>query len=124
MKNEEQIAIPVTEIEENYDMSYLSMYMLGHAHIDLCYRWDIEETIHRISPMTFKGVLDVMERVSGFTFCQSQLFLYEAMEKMYPRIFEQIMKWIKRGQWEVIGGAWCEYDTMLTLFRIIFDVSL
>ena len=113
-QNEEQIAIPVAETDGSGDMSHLQLTMLGHAHIDLCYRWDIEETIHRIAPMTFRGVLDVMERTPGFTFCQSQMFLYDAMERHYPQIFARILEWINRGQWEVIGGAWCEYDAMLT----------
>ena len=70
-QNEEQIAIPQSETDGAGDMSHLHLTMLGHAHIDLCYRWDIEETIHRIAPMTFRGVLEVMERTPGFTFCQS-----------------------------------------------------
>jgi len=113
MENEEQQAIPDAADSGPRDLSSLTLYMLGHAHIDLCYRWDIEETVHRIGPMTFRGVLDVMGRTPGFTFCQSQMFLYEAMEKEYPLIFARIVEQLGRGQWEAVGGAWCEYDAML-----------
>ncbi|MDX9862170.1 MAG: glycoside hydrolase family 38 C-terminal domain-containing protein [Rhodospirillales bacterium] len=95
------------------DMSGIVLNMLGHAHIDIGYRWDIQETIHRIAPWTFKGVLALMEQVPGFTFAQSQMFLYQAMERHYPEIFRQIKAWVAKGQWEVLGTSWCEYDVML-----------
>lgn len=95
------------------DMSGIVLNMLGHAHIDIGYRWDIQETIHRIAPWTFRGVLGLMTRVPGFTFAQSQMFLYRAMEQHYPEIFRQIKAMVAKGQWEVLGTSWCEYDVML-----------
>lgn len=99
--------------EEMIDMSSKTFCMLGHAHIDLGYRWDFKETIHRVAPWTFEGVLDVMERNPGFTFCQSQMYLYDAVRREYPLIFQKIVSWIEKGNWEVIGGSWSEYDAML-----------
>ena len=95
------------------DLSGIDLVMLGHAHIDLGYRWDVEETIHRIAPDTFRGVLCVMDRTPGFTFCQSQMFLYAAMERHYPELFGRMRDAIRSGRWEVIGGSWCEYDAVL-----------
>ncbi len=95
------------------DLSGLTLVMAGHAHIDLGYRWDLKETVHRIAPATFRGVLAVMEQTPGFTFCQSQMFLYRAMEQEYPEIFARIRRQVEAGAWEVIGGAWCEYDALL-----------
>jgi alpha-mannosidase len=95
------------------DLSRLTLVMVGHAHIDLGYRWDLKETIHRIAPATFRGVLAVMEQTHGFTFCQSQMFLYRAMEQEYPELFGRIRRQVDAGAWEVIGGAWCEYDALL-----------
>ena len=95
------------------DLSGITLHMVGHAHIDLGYRWNQAETIHRIAPWTFRGVLELMDRTPGFTFCQSQLFLYEAMRREYPDIFSRIQAAIGAGTWEVAGGAWCEYDAIL-----------
>jgi alpha-mannosidase len=99
--------------EHLVDMSHLTLHMLGHAHIDLGYRWDFKETVHRIAPDTFRAVLDLMEQAPDFTFCQSQMYLYKAMEMEYPEIFRRIRQHIDKGNWEVIGGAWCEFDTIL-----------
>ena len=95
------------------DLSHLTLHMVGHAHIDLGYRWNQAETVHYVSPWTFRGVLDLMERTPGFTFCQSQMYLYEAMRREYPEIFQRILAAIRGGRWEVIGGAWSEYDAIL-----------
>ena len=96
------------------DLSHLTLCMLGHAHIDLGYRWDYRETVHRIAPWTFRGVLDLMDRVDGLTFCQSQAYLYLAMQKHYPDLFGRIRRRIREGRWEFVGANWAEYDAMLT----------
>jgi alpha-mannosidase len=94
-------------------MSNVVVYMLGHAHIDLGYRWDFAETIHRIAPWTFAGVLRVFEKYPGFTFAQSQMYLYNAMQREYPELFARIRGLIGEGRWEVVGCGWSEYDAML-----------
>ena len=95
------------------DLSHLTLHMVGHAHIDLGYRWNQAETVHYVSPWTFRGVLDLMERTPGFTFCQSQMYLYEAMRREYPELFARILDKIRAGTWEVVGGTWAEYDAIL-----------
>lgn len=95
------------------NLSGFTLHMVGHAHIDLGYRWNQAETVHYVAPWTFGGVLDLMERTPGFTFCQSQMYLYEAMRRQYPEIFQRIKDAISRGRWEIVGGAWCEYDAIL-----------
>ncbi len=95
------------------DLSGFMLHMAGHAHIDLGYRWNQAETVHYVAPWTFRGVLELMDRTPGFTFSQSQMYLYEAMRREYPAIFQRILAAVRRGAWEVVGGAWCEYDAIL-----------
>ncbi|MFH1571242.1 MAG: glycoside hydrolase family 38 C-terminal domain-containing protein [Gemmatimonadota bacterium] len=95
------------------DLSRFTLHLVGHAHIDLGYRWNQAETVHYVSPWTFRGVLDLMDRTPGFTFCQSQIYLYEAMRREYPDLFARILDKVRAGTWEVVGGTWCEYDAIL-----------
>jgi len=95
------------------DLSHLTVYLVGNAHMDLVYRWRQNETVLRIAPDTFSGVLDLMERYPEVTFAQSQMALYEAMRQHQPRLFDRIRKAISRGRWGVVGG-WIEYDHALT----------
>jgi alpha-mannosidase len=91
------------------DYSDYTMYLVGHAHIDLGYRWRWNETVHRIARDTFRGVLRMMDEVPDFTFVQSQLVLYEAMKQHYPEMFREIKRQIAGGRW-VVADGWCEYD--------------
>lgn len=95
------------------DMSGIRLVCIGHAHIDLGYRWDFKETVGKVAPWTFSGVLDLMDRTPGLTFCQSQMWLYREVQREFPDLFRRILGKIREGAWEAIGGAWCEYDTAL-----------
>ena len=91
------------------DFSSFTFYLVGHAHIDLAYRWRWNETVHRVARDTFRGVLDMMDRVPEFTFVQSQLALYEAVKTHYPDLFARIRARIDEGRW-IVADGWCEYD--------------
>jgi alpha-mannosidase len=85
-------------------------YIVGHAHIDLSWLWRWEETVHDIATHTFQGTLERMKKMPGLTFAQSQASVYEAIEKNYPELFQEIKSRIKEGTWIPVGGMWCEPD--------------
>lgn len=87
-----------------------TVHLIGHAHLDLAYRWRWSETVYYAAVETFEGVLRQMEKVPGLTFAQSQLALYEAMEKVHPELFARIKARIKEGTWVAVGGMWTEPD--------------
>ena len=87
-----------------------TVHLIGHAHLDLAYRWRWSESVHYAAVDTFEGVLRQMEQVPGLTFCQSQLALYEAVEKIHPELFSRIKERIREGTWAVVGGMWAEPD--------------
>jgi alpha-mannosidase len=91
------------------DLSHFTVYLVGHAHIDLGYRWRWQETVHRVARDTFRGILDMMDEVPEFTFVQSQLALYEAVKQHYPDLFARILERIAEGRW-IVADGWCEYD--------------
>lgn len=90
-----------------------TIYMVGNAHIDLAYRWRWNETTDRVGPDTFVGVLDILEKTPGLVYAQSQLALYESIEKTHPLIFQRICEMIKQKRWSVVGGQWAEPDCIL-----------
>ena len=90
-----------------------TIHLVGNAHIDLAYRWRWNETVDRVGPDTFEGVLRTMKQEPELTFAQSQLALYEAMEQQYPDLFRRIKEKIAEGKWSVVGGQWAEADAIL-----------
>lgn len=85
------------------------VYLVGNSHIDAAWLWPIRETIE-VCYITFKNVLDLMEKYPGFIYAQSSAAYYEWMEKNYPEIFERIKTKVKEGRWEIVGGMWIEPD--------------
>ncbi|HNT88620.1 MAG TPA: hypothetical protein PKL84_12215, partial [Candidatus Hydrogenedentes bacterium] len=77
---------------EDLGLSEYAINLVGHAHIDLAYRWRWNETVHRIARDTFRGVLDLMNEEPGLTFAQSQMALYDAMKREYPDIYAEIKR--------------------------------
>jgi len=90
-----------------------TIYLAGHAHIDLSWLWPKGETIHRICPITFRSVLNLMKKYSILKFSQSSAQIYEWMEKYYPEIFEEIKRNIEEGRWEIVGGSWTEHNATI-----------
>jgi alpha-mannosidase len=85
-------------------------HLVGHAHIDLSWLWRWEETVNDIAVQTFKGTLAQMAKMPGLTFAQSQAAVYEAIEKNYPSLFEEIRRKVGEGTWIPVGGMWAEPD--------------
>jgi alpha-mannosidase len=85
-------------------------HLVGHAHIDLQWLWSWDETVNQIIPQTFGQAVKFMQEFPGFTFSQSSAALYLAAEEHHPELFQQIQEYARKGQWEPVGGRWCEGD--------------
>jgi alpha-mannosidase len=85
-------------------------HLVGHAHIDLQWLWSWDETVKQIIPDTFGQAVKFMDEYPGFTFSQSSAALYLATEEQHPELLKQIQEFAKKGQWEPVGGRWCEGD--------------
>ncbi|MFH0889141.1 MAG: glycoside hydrolase family 38 C-terminal domain-containing protein [Planctomycetota bacterium] len=84
-------------------------HLVGHAHIDFQWLWEWPETI-QICEDTFGQAVKFMEKYPDFTFSQSSAALYLATEKNHPELFKKMQEMVKKGQWEIVGGRWCEGD--------------
>ncbi|MDD5688389.1 MAG: glycoside hydrolase family 38 C-terminal domain-containing protein [Elusimicrobia bacterium] len=98
-------------------------YLIGHAHIDMNWLWDWEET-KNTSNQTFVQVKKFMEQYPEFCFSQSQAVLYKAMEENYPEVFENIKKRVKEGRWDVTASTWVEGDLNMASGESLIRQSL
>jgi alpha-mannosidase len=86
-----------------------SVWLTGHAHIDLAWLWPLEET-RRKARRTFYTVTRLMNRYPDFRFNQSSAQVYSWIEQDDPALFEKIRSQVQAGRWEPIGGMWVEPD--------------
>ena len=87
------------------------IYLVGHAHIDPSWLWPRSETIHEVCPLTFRSVMQMMDKHPDFIYAQSAAQLYKWMERYYPDVFQGIKERVAAGQWEIVGGQWVEHNT-------------
>ncbi|BAZ14206.1 glycosyl hydrolase 38 protein [Calothrix sp. NIES-4071] len=89
-----------------------TIYLLGHAHLDMAWLWQVEET-WRAAQNTFESVLKLQQDFPDLVFCHSTPALYAWVEENRPDLFVQIRATVKTGKWEVLGGFWVEPDLNL-----------
>ncbi len=106
---EECLEITQNLLSKPANASALTMYSIGHAHIDLGWLWPIRETKRKAS-RTFSTVLKLMEEYPQYKFGASQPQLYEWVKENYPKLYEKIKIKIKEKRWECQGGMWVEPD--------------
>ena len=92
--------------------SGLKIQLLGHAHLDMAWLWEVAET-WKVAEQTFRSSLKLQQLFADLTFCHSTPALYEWMEIHQPDVFTGICQQIQAGTWEVVGGMWIEPDLNL-----------
>ncbi len=89
-----------------------TIYLLGHAHLDLAWLWQVEET-WKAAQNTFESVLNLQADFPDLIFCHSTPALYAWVEEHRPDLFLAIQEKVKTGKWEVLGGFWVEPELNL-----------
>ncbi len=92
--------------------SELTVFAVGHAHIDTAWLWPIEETIRKCA-RTFATQVSLLKEYPEFVFGASQPQHYWFVKKYYPELYEEIHKFVNEGRWELQGGMWVEADCNL-----------
>ncbi len=86
--------------------------LLGHAHLDMAWLWEVAET-WEVADRTFSSAINLQRSFPKLTFCHSTPALYEWIEINKPKLFDRICQQINAGTWEVVGGMWIEPDLNL-----------
>jgi len=89
-----------------------TLYFDSNAHIDATWLWREKETV-QVVRNTFSSVLNMMNVRKDFTYTQSSAAYYDWMAQAYPEIYQDMLRQIKSGRWEVVGGMWVEPDCNL-----------
>lgn len=85
------------------------VHLVGHAHIDMNWLWNYEDTIHTCL-RDFETVNKLMDRYPGLTFSQSQAHIYKIVEDHDKELFKKVKGKVKEGRWDVTASSWVEGD--------------
>ena len=94
--------------KENYNIN-----CIGHAHIDMAWLWDLEQTHHK-AIRTFSSAIKLMEEYPDYYFLHTSPQIFKFVEHDNPYLFKEIQKKVKSGHFEIDGAMWVEPDCNLT----------
>jgi alpha-mannosidase len=86
-----------------------ALLLTGHAHLDLAWRWPLEET-RRKAQRTLWTQVGLLDRHPELHFNQSTAQVYALLEEDDPELLERVRAHAARGRLEPIGGMWVEPD--------------
>lgn len=86
-----------------------TLHLIGNAHIDMAWLWPYSETIDECK-RTFRAAIENMKQYPDFKFSHGQALSYYWVEQEEPELFKEIEKYVKKAQWEIVGGTWVEPD--------------
>ncbi len=100
------------ELEKPSYASAPSVSAIGHAHLDVAWKWPIRETVRKAG-RTFSSAIYYMEEYPDYRFGASQPQNYQFVKDNYPKLFEKIKKAVSENRWELQGATWVEPDCNL-----------
>jgi len=83
------------------------MYMVGYAHLDLQWNWDLGTTINQYIPNTLKGNFALFDKYPDYKFTFEGAYRYMIMKNKYPADYAKLKTYVASGQWNV-GGSMIE----------------
>ncbi|NOX87480.1 MAG: alpha-mannosidase [Calditrichaeota bacterium] len=92
--------------------SELTVYAVGHAHIDTAWLWTVAETVRKCA-RTFASQVALIKEYPEYIFGASQPQHYQFVKTHYPALYREIRDLVKQGRWELQGGMWVEADCNL-----------
>ena len=105
-----EITTKLLNVKSNHP---LMITAVGHAHIDLAWLWPIRETKRKIV-RTMSNVLYLLAKHPEMVFVISQPQQLIWLQNESPKTFDEIKKYVKSGQIELVGGMYVEADTNIT----------
>jgi len=90
----------------------LRAVLTGHAHIDLVWLWPQRAGEYK-AVHTFANMNRMMDLYPEFIFGYSQPASYDAVERLSPRLAEDVQERIRSQRWEALGATDVESDTLI-----------
>lgn len=81
-------------------------YLVGGAHLDSQWNWDVVATIDEYLPNTARQNLFLLERYPSYIFNFEGGVKYAWMKEYYPDLYRRVKQQIAAGRWHVAGASW------------------
>ncbi|MBE7083489.1 MAG: hypothetical protein E7373_02655 [Clostridiales bacterium] len=87
------------------------IFLIANAHIDSIWQWEEDEGVFT-ALSTYRSAIKLLDEYD-FVFCHNEAYVYEQIEKLDKKLFEDIKKAVKDGKWIIMGGWYIQPDCLL-----------
>ncbi|HSN68654.1 MAG TPA: alpha-mannosidase, partial [Thermoanaerobaculia bacterium] len=87
-----------------------TLYVVGYAHLDTQWRWEMPQTISEFLPNTMRDNFALFEKYPHYVFNFSGANRYRLMKEYYPADFEKLRAYVAAGRWFPSGSSLEESD--------------
>jgi alpha-mannosidase len=85
------------------------IHLIANAHLDPVWQWPWEEGLAE-ALATFTIAADFCEMYEDFQFTHNESLLYAWVEQYDPSLFRRIQNLVRKGVWNISGGAFLQPD--------------
>ncbi|GHV01277.1 hypothetical protein FACS1894211_10660 [Clostridia bacterium] len=85
------------------------VHLISNAHLDPVWQWEWQEGAGA-AVTTFSAAADFCEEFGDFIFCHNEAVLYQWVEEYDRPLFERIVRLVKAGKWNIMGGWFLQPD--------------
>lgn len=90
----------------------LEIHLIGNSHLDPVWLWDWREGLNE-AIVTVRTLLDLMDEDPEMTYIRGEAATYQHIEQHDPATFRRILRMVKAGRWDIVGGTYIQPDTNL-----------
>ena len=87
------------------------IFLIANAHIDPVWLWEEDEGVFA-ALSTYRSAIKLLDEYD-FIFCHNEAYVYEQIEKLDKKLFEDIKKAVQKGKWVIMGGWYMQPDCLM-----------
>lgn len=108
-------AQPMASQQDKYSLSKDKvLYLVGYAHLDTQWLWDYPSTIDQNIKRTMEENFYLFNKYPDYVFNFTGSRRYKMMKEYYPEMFQNVMKYVKGGQWKISGSSMDECEVNIS----------
>lgn len=88
-------------------------YAVSNAHLDTQWNWDVQATIRDHILNTINQNLFLLSHYPDYVFNFEGGVKYAWMKEYYPREYEMVKDYIRKGRWHISGASWDANDVIV-----------
>lgn len=89
-----------------------TFHLIANSHLDPVWQWDWREGLNE-GIITIRTMLALMDEIPALTYVRGESVLYEHLAREEPETFARVVKLVRAGRWDPIGGGYLQPDTNL-----------